>query len=104
MEKSGVTSAALGSGYVVFFVYSALLGVLADPVSPPGLALSGIYGQSSNQELYLGSGSVSLLPDDFVFFRPRQSEAVFLQFCDIAVYNAEKGVIEANWPVFPVSA
>jgi len=77
---------------------------LADPVSPPGLALSGIYGQSSNQELYLGSGSVSLLPDDFVFFRPRQSEAVFLQFGDIAVYNAEKGVIEANWPVFPVSA
>ena len=28
MEKSGVTPAALGSGYVVFFVYSALLGVL----------------------------------------------------------------------------
>ncbi len=28
LEKSGVTPAALGSGYVVFFVYSALLGVL----------------------------------------------------------------------------
>ena len=28
MEKSGVTPAALGSGYVVFFVYSAVLGVL----------------------------------------------------------------------------
>jgi PAT family beta-lactamase induction signal transducer AmpG len=27
MEKSGVTAAALGSGYVVFFVYSALIGV-----------------------------------------------------------------------------
>ncbi|MES2343423.1 MAG: permease [Pseudomonadota bacterium] len=28
VEKSGVTPAALGSGYVVFFVYSALLGVV----------------------------------------------------------------------------
>ncbi|MFN3512536.1 MAG: AmpG family muropeptide MFS transporter [Phenylobacterium sp.] len=28
MEKSGVTPAALGAGYVVFFVYSALLGTL----------------------------------------------------------------------------
>jgi PAT family beta-lactamase induction signal transducer AmpG len=27
MEKSGVTAAALGSGYVVFFIYSALIGV-----------------------------------------------------------------------------
>lgn len=77
---------------------------LADPVSPPGLSLSGLYGQSSNQELYLGSSTMSLQPDDYVFFRPRQSEAVFLQFGDIAVYNAEKGRIEASWPVFPVSA
>ncbi|HEX5276474.1 MAG TPA: alanine racemase [Fluviicoccus sp.] len=77
---------------------------LADPVSPPGLALSGIYGQSSNQELYLGSAAMSLQPDEYVFFRPRQSEAVFLQFGDIAVYNAEKGRIEASWPVFPASA
>ncbi len=28
MEKSGVTPAALGSGYLVFFVYTALVGVL----------------------------------------------------------------------------
>jgi PAT family beta-lactamase induction signal transducer AmpG len=28
MEKSGVSAAALGSGYVVFFVYSALIGVV----------------------------------------------------------------------------
>lgn len=77
---------------------------LADPVSPPGLELSGVYGQSSNQELYLGSSAMSLQPDEYVFFRPRQSEAVFLQFGDIAVYNADKGRIEAAWPVFPASA
>jgi PAT family beta-lactamase induction signal transducer AmpG len=29
MERSGVTPAALGSGYVVFFTYSALIGVFA---------------------------------------------------------------------------
>jgi D-serine deaminase-like pyridoxal phosphate-dependent protein len=77
---------------------------LADPVSPPGLALSGLYGQSSNQELYLGSAGIGLQTDDYVYFRPRQSEAVFLQFGDIAVYNADKGAIEASWPVFPASA
>jgi PAT family beta-lactamase induction signal transducer AmpG len=29
LEKSGVTPAALGTGYVVFFVYSALIGIFA---------------------------------------------------------------------------
>lgn len=77
---------------------------LADPVSPSGLALSGLYGQSSNQELYLGSASLGLKSDDFVFFRPRQSEAVFLQFGDIAVYDPAKGRIVTAWPVFPASA
>jgi PAT family beta-lactamase induction signal transducer AmpG len=29
LERSGVTPAALGTGYVVFFAYSALIGVFA---------------------------------------------------------------------------
>ena len=29
LERSGVTPAALGTGYVVFFLYSALIGVFA---------------------------------------------------------------------------
>jgi PAT family beta-lactamase induction signal transducer AmpG len=29
MERSGVTPAALGSGYIVFFVYSAIIGLFA---------------------------------------------------------------------------
>lgn len=33
MERSGVTPAALGSGYVVFFAYSALIGVFAIALS-----------------------------------------------------------------------
>jgi PAT family beta-lactamase induction signal transducer AmpG len=53
MEKSGVSPAALGSGYVIFFLYSVVLGIAAivlafivgarqekllalEPANPPG--------------------------------------------------------------------
>jgi len=75
---------------------------LAEPESPPGLEFNNIYGRSSNQEILTGSRSVLLKPDDFVFFRPKQSEAVFLQFGDLLVY--EDGKIVDRWPTFPVSA
>jgi D-serine deaminase-like pyridoxal phosphate-dependent protein len=75
---------------------------LAAPESPPGLEFNALYGRSSNQEILTGSGSVVLKPDDFVFFRPNQSEAVFLQFADLLVY--EDGNIVDRWPTFPVSA
>ena len=40
--------------------------------------------------------------DDFIFFRPHQSEAVFLQFGDIAVYD---GVDICDWwQPFPSAA
>lgn len=72
---------------------------LADPVSPPGLSTSMLMGLSSNQQLLVGSGKQALRPDDVVFFRPRQSEAVLQQLGDIAVY--EGGRIVDQWPVFP---
>jgi D-serine deaminase-like pyridoxal phosphate-dependent protein len=75
---------------------------LATPASPPGLEYSDLFGRSSNQELLTGSAKVDLEPDDYVFLRPNQSEAVFLQFGDIAVFD--KGQISARWPVFSVSA
>jgi D-serine deaminase-like pyridoxal phosphate-dependent protein len=37
-----------------------------------------------------------------VFLRPDQSEALFLQFGDIAVYDG--GEIAAMWPTLPISA
>jgi D-serine deaminase-like pyridoxal phosphate-dependent protein len=77
---------------------------LAKPVSPQGLALSGLYGRSSNQELWLGSPTQQLQVNDYVFFRPQQSEAVFLQFGDIAVFDQQKNQIVASWPVFSMSA
>ena len=75
---------------------------MAVPVSPPGLQYNDLFGRSSNQELLTGSRRVDLKPDDYVFLRPKQSEAVFLQFGDIAVYD--QGRITERWPTFPVSA
>jgi D-serine deaminase-like pyridoxal phosphate-dependent protein len=75
---------------------------LAEPESPPGLEFNSIFGRSSNQEILTGSRSVVLKPDDYVFLRPNQSEALFLQFGDLLVY--EDGKIVDRWPTFPVSA
>jgi len=74
---------------------------LADPVSPAGLSASGLYGTSSNQQMLTESGAQQLQPDDVVFFRPRQSEAVLQQFGDIAVFD--EGKITDMWPVFPAT-
>lgn len=75
---------------------------LAKPASPPGLEYSRLFGRSSNQELLTGSRNIDLKPDDHVFLRPDQSEALFLQFGDIAVYDG--GEITGFWPTLPVSA
>ena len=74
----------------------------AEPESPPGLEYNRLYGRSSNQELLTGSRSVSLAPDDYLFLRPTQSEAVLLQFGDLVVY--EDGHVTQRWPTFGVSA
>ena len=45
---------------------------------------------------------VQTFDDDYVFLRPNQSEALFLQFGDLAVF--EGGRIAERWPTFPISA
>lgn len=75
---------------------------LAKPLSPDGLQYSRLFGRSSNQELLTGSNRIDLKPDDTVFLRPDQSEALFLQFGDLAVYDG--GEIAERWPTLPVSA
>ena len=82
-----------------FYIYGGYWH--ADPVSPPGLQHNGIWGHSTNQEMLNGSTDVKLAVGDFVFYRPHQSEWVFLHFGDIAVY--EGGKIVESWPVFPES-
>lgn len=75
---------------------------LADPVSPPGLQASGLYGPSSNQQVMVASDSVELQADQLVFWRPRQSEALLLQFGDLLVFDGQR--ITGAWPVLPASA
>lgn len=83
-----------------FFIYGGHW--MARPESPPGLQYNAIFGRSSNQEMLNGSQHVALGVDDYVFFRPLQSEAVFLQFGPIALYD--NGAIIGMADTFPVSA
>lgn len=75
---------------------------LAQPVSPTGLKANALIGASSNHQLFVGSGRQGLQPDDWVFFRPSQSEAVLQQFGDIAVIEGDE--VTAMWPVLPARA
>lgn len=75
---------------------------LAVPESPAGLQYNKLFGRSSNQEMLNGSSDITLAPDDYIFLRPTQSEALFLQFGDIAVY--ENGSITSRWPTLDVTA
>ena len=96
-------SDALGKGWALwdtnrrrtFFIYGGKW--MANFVSPPGLADNGLYGTSTNQAIVNGSAAVKLAVDDYVFLRPTQSEAVLLQFGDLAIVRG--GRIEAWWPV-----
>ncbi|MFP5305362.1 MAG: DSD1 family PLP-dependent enzyme [Gammaproteobacteria bacterium] len=83
-----------------FYIYGGYW--LADTVSPPGLQRNAIWGHSTNQDLLNGSTQVELAVGDYVFLRPQQSEFVFLQFGDIAVYD--NGQIVDAWPVFQQGA
>ncbi len=69
---------------------------LAEPESPAGIGKAGLY-TSSNQEGYLAAKGVVLAPDDFLFLRPTQSEAVLLQFGDLVGIRGDR--IECRWPV-----
>ena len=70
----------------------------AQPVSPVGLSYNPLYGRSSNQEMINASRRNPLAMNDWVFLRPTQSEAVFQQFGDIAVYDGN--ALVERWPVF----
>jgi D-serine deaminase-like pyridoxal phosphate-dependent protein len=80
-----------------FFVYGGYGD--ADPVSPAGLSFNPLFGARS---MLMASAKVALEQDDIVFFRPRESEGVFLQYGDLAVYD--DGEIVERWPTFAVAA
>jgi len=99
---SGLTSAWDRNSAKTAFIYGGKW--LAKPVAPEGLQLNSLFGRSTNQEMLNHSDHISLKPGDHVTFRPTQSEFVFLQFGDIAVYDpAEERIVE-SWPVFQQGA
>jgi D-serine deaminase-like pyridoxal phosphate-dependent protein len=69
----------------------------ADYANPPGLGRNPVWGYSSNQEMVNASRRVDLAVGDFVFLRPRQSEALFLQFGDLLGYRGNQ--LTEAWPV-----
>lgn len=75
---------------------------MADPVDPAGLRYNKTVGRSSNQELLHARAQGALRPGDFVFLRPQQSEAVFMQFGDIAVIDGDE--IAEWWSAYPAFA
>lgn len=75
---------------------------MAQPIFPGGLKNSALFGRSSNQEMLVGPARTDLTVDEFVFLRPTQSEAVFLQFPKIAVFDGRR--IADIWAPLPVSA
>ena len=79
---------------------------MAQAVHPKGLKTSSMFGRSSNQELLVAPMRTKLAVDDFVFLRPTQSEAVFLQFPKIAVFEGtgKRARISDIWTPMPVSA
>lgn len=79
-----------------FFTYGG--NWKAKPVSPEGLSYNPLYGRSSNQEMINASLKNPLTMNDWIFLRPTQSESVFLQFGDIAVFDGNS--FSDNWPVF----
>jgi D-serine deaminase-like pyridoxal phosphate-dependent protein len=58
---------------------------------------SRLYGLSSNQQFMSVPKHVAVSVDDYVFFRPRQSEAVLLEFGDLLALDANG--TEHTWPV-----
>jgi D-serine deaminase-like pyridoxal phosphate-dependent protein len=94
---AGVMSAWDPNSRRGFFAYGGYGD--AEPVSPPGLRFSLLYGKRA---MLTGSARVKLAQDDFIFFRPHESEGTFLQFGDLAVY--EGGDVVERWPTFPVAA
>ena len=58
--------------------------------------------KNSSQQVMVASDSVELQADQLVFWRPRQSEALLLQFGDLLVFDGQR--ITGAWPVLPASA
>jgi len=78
----------------LYYIYG---GYWKSKIASPDEIGDPIY-QSTNQSPITTALDVDLQVDDYVFYRPTQSEHVMLQFGDLLVVS--KGNIETRWPVF----
>ena len=78
----------------LYYIYG---GYWKSKIASPDEIGDPIY-QSTNQSPITTALDVDLQVDDYVFYRPTQSEHVMLQFGDLLVVS--KGNIETKWPVF----
>jgi D-serine deaminase-like pyridoxal phosphate-dependent protein len=84
---------------VTYFLFGG--GWMAKPVSPAGLSDNPVYGFSTNQAMLNGSAKTALLPDDWVFFRPTQSERVMQEFGALRLVRG--GHLDGTWGVLGFS-
>ncbi|MCG6145611.1 alanine racemase [Leptospira bandrabouensis] len=81
---------------VTYFIYGG--AYLAKKESPQGLFDNSLYGASTNQGILNGSLATALQPDDYVFFRPTQSEKVMAEMGEVVLLR--KGKIIGTWKCF----
>ncbi|MCW7493584.1 alanine racemase [Leptospira sp. 2 VSF19] len=81
---------------VTYFIYGG--AYLAIKESPQGLFDNSLYGVSTNQGILNGSLATGLNPDDYVFFRPTQSEKVMAEMGEVVLFR--KGKMIGTWKCF----
>lgn len=84
---------------VTYFVFGG--GWMARPASPAGLVDNPIYGFSTNQAMLNGSARTGLDVDDWVFYRPTQSERVMQEFGAIQLVRG--GALQGRWDVIDLA-
>ncbi|WP_425460777.1 alanine racemase [Leptospira langatensis] len=73
---------------LTYFIYGGAYS--AKKESPKGLQDNSLFGASTNQGILNGSKATRLQPDDYVFFRPTQSEKVMAEMGEIHLLRGSK--------------
>ncbi|TGN10405.1 alanine racemase [Leptospira ilyithenensis] len=81
---------------VTYFTYGGSYS--AKKESPQGLFDNSLFGASTNQGILNGSRLTDLYPDDYVFFRPTQSEKVMAEMGEVTLIR--NGKIFGYWKCF----
>jgi D-serine deaminase-like pyridoxal phosphate-dependent protein len=84
------TSRVLSGSRRTLFVHGGRW--MARPAWPPGLAECRLYGRSSNQQCLTVPAAAEIGVDDYVFFRPTQSEVVLAQFGFVTVVHPDERI------------